>query len=320
MSFQSGQELEKIVISYFNSKGIHCTSPKVLAKKIKGEPANPELYCYLDHVFTLLKNKHGNPVSFKILKDFEGRAECGGSSGDISINFLNMNNVYEECCISIKKNNIDVKHQRPGNLINQLGIQDPGYKKNWERLLTELYEQYSYAYIFPQLKEEDKKRVYWKINDYVGGYLKQFASSVSDQSRYLRFLTGGDTRYVLVHKTKSKNNENNNFLLFYVLAEIAPDAKICNVDIKDDIYLTLTNGFVIKMRLHNDDRAFNPNMKIKYATTILDYNKKCMECFRINKNGIIPYVETFSQKEIRDIENEKLRRIRKNATIISKLN
>lgn len=308
MSAQSGIKFEFMVQQFLLSANVPCVTHGLLRKGNSTAPS--ECLLVLHHLLTFLRQMYGHPTSFKVFTDAEGQADHGGHSSDICISFTSMD-VKNDVHISLKNNNSDLKAQRVRNLPNQLGLlpdEMVTYKAGLSLLLKDLVDTYRYARIFSELNEYDKLTVYWRINHYVATWIRKFADNNVNHTRYIRFLLGGNTRYILVNKSKT-TEEGEHYMCLYTVPEIKDDVKISRVEeAGESIYVTLSNDFTFRLRLHNDGRLFNEGMLIKYATTLLDLNKRCSPVYKIDKSGISLHVKTFTPKELTAIEQEEARR------------
>ena len=298
MSYQSGIIFETKFHDFLLSKGLICETPELLKTKSKvniKETNNQSLENikkYFDKVFCILQAKHGDAKSFQIHKDSDGEANETNTSSDVSIKFVS----GYVGGISLKHNSVEMKAQRVRSLPKHLGLNDVLTKKyhtELEDLYTISLERYSYAKIFSQLHERDKFTFFRQVNALYAKYIT-YAQQTKDHSRYIQFLMGGNTQYIIQYC--SAKNKNAEHLLLYYRNGITEDITIKEVLLYDNIHITLSNGWVLVLRLHNDDRGFYPNMKIKYSTKLMDM-KVCYEVLRIDVDGIKPWANILTDKE-----------------------
>jgi hypothetical protein len=304
MSAESGKQFEFEVQQYLLLRGVPCLSPDRL---VKGKKSNAAV-CrpLLDKLWSKLCELFGKPVSFAIYKDAQGEAKHGGHSADLHIEFVADSGTGNHCYLSLKNNSLELKAQRLRSLPSQMGENaiERGFKEELDHILEQVCKKYEKARIFAELDEYEKLQVYRSINDCVARHIRRFAKENDDHSRYINFLRGGDTQWILVnHKYRSMS--------FYRLPEFADGTKIAEVDeLGDSIFVVLSNECTFRLRLHNDDRPFNVNMKMKYSTTMVGMNKICAPIYEITFDGISVRQKSFTAKEQDAIKREVERRTR----------
>ena len=306
-SAESGKIFEYRFQQYLLSKGIQCQTPELL---VKSKSIDSVCTTLLDRVFNHFSIL-GKAKSFHIYKDSQGEANNGGHSADIHIEFED-GQIVNHCYISLKHNNKEIKAQRPQNLLSQLGSTRncEEFKKDFQSTLTRVCERFAHVHIFSELNEYDKLQVFRTINQFIALKIREFAKSQDDHSRYLNFLRGGDTQWVLFNKGKT--------MLMYKLPVFDKDVKIAKVDeMGSSLFIILTNGCIFRLRLHNDDRPFNTNMKLKYSTTLIDVMKACTEIYEVSMDGIAKKQQIFTDKERDAILKEQKRRQKMNSQIES---
>jgi hypothetical protein len=172
--------------------------------------------------------------------------------------------------ISLKHNHKAVKHQRPGALMNQLGIKnkeaDKEHKAEIKKIESAFFNNIPEKLsTFEEVKSDDEKH----INDLYRGVCdlsaKQINKHPEKAKEYFEFIVGStDFQKVVITKDQVEVAD-------YSKIE-QPTKMVASISADNYVDLKFDNGFEFKMRLHTASKSFeqNKSLSLKFDTQLHD--------------------------------------------------
>jgi hypothetical protein len=164
--------------------------------------------------------------------------------------------------VSIKHNNMYVKHHKPNKLGLQMklnSVAKESFEKQYATINNAYVKKWSRLTTFSQVPSGEKIQLYKKINELTKFYLLKFRPW-----KYIDFLLDQKTKFVCkfggptgVQLLKKKYLRNKTVDTIKV-----DGSKIC---------IKLVNGISINMRLHTAQSRITPTLCMKYEVTLKDY-------------------------------------------------
>lgn len=195
---------------------------------------------------------------FQLQKDTAGSSSCANpTTSDIIIG----NNIH----ISIKNNNLSIKHQKA----NKLGLQmkmDEEDRKDFERDYSQINDDFFMKWSdrdsFSNVTLIEKMEMYNKINALTMFYLTKV-----DPYQYLLFILDLATPHYILKCNVRKNT------IAILKSNITPEvlsskSSSLTMHVKGTILYICMDEYTIKMRLHNCTSKITKTLGIKYDTTL----------------------------------------------------
>jgi hypothetical protein len=203
--------------------------------------------------------------SFQFIHDHDGKK---GISSDVTF-FIKGKRIG----ISLKKDNSSLKAQRPGALYKQMGVDESinsmEYKNTYKSIINMIYDSFikdlkDKEHVFNQVDTKLRLNSMYRINELYYQHLS--TSSIDEKYEFLKFIIG-DSDYMI------KWNSKKDLLQIYNIQTVFQDKSIENITMRDNyIYIYITNGMKLSLRLHTAMSKITKNLSFKYDTILENYN------------------------------------------------
>lgn len=206
-----------------------------------------------------------NIAFFEVVDDHLGRV---GISSDVYL--------YLECGekvgISLKRNNVSIKSQRPGGIGKQMNFtkeEKKLYKKEYHNLCLDIRQKHLIDKIsYNELNFKNKNDMLFKVNSLYFTWIK--SSSEENKRFFIKFLLG-DADYII--KLDKLDNVN------MYKTRIDQTSIISHLYVKNHLlFIKLNDGINLKLRLHTASLKISKTLSFKYDTTICNFDSFAKEC------------------------------------------
>lgn len=261
---QSSPRLDKMQMQTQTQTQIHSMSHRVCLA--------------LDYVIAAYKEQHGLKRLPPGGRQFALQSDNAGSSvaaqpttGDVII----ANNLH----ISIKHNNLSLKHQKANKLALQLQLvpaKKASFESSFTHISAEFYKRWKSRGTFAKITFEERMELYDRINRLTVEYLN--GATKAEFARYISFILSGEACNKSVKSVKTnkssyilncdtKGNRVSVLSTCKALEATSKDKKP-TIEIRGTfIYITIGKT-IIKMRLHTCTSRITPCIGLKYDTRL----------------------------------------------------
>jgi hypothetical protein len=232
-------------------------------------PMSHRVCLALDYVIAAYKEQHGLKRLPPGGRQFALQSDNAGSSvaaqpttGDVII----ANNLH----ISIKHNNLSLKHQKANKLALQLQLvpaKKASFESSFTHISAEFYKRWKSRGTFAKITFEERMELYDRINRLTVEYLQ--GATKAEFARYISFILSGEacnkSSYIL--NCDTKGNRVSVLSTCKALEATSKDKKP-TIEIRGTfIYITIGKT-IIKMRLHTCTSRITPCIGLKYDTRL----------------------------------------------------
>jgi hypothetical protein len=257
-SKKNGDLFEYMFCAALNSRGITCIKGESTVKKWASTFKIDESCVSNIDTFLSGLNKIN---SYELTSHTDGK---NGVSSDVRLNMEEKQSVG----ISLKKNNISIKAQRPSSLHKQMGLQiSDQYKMNYKTLESQVWNEIKNKTRYNEIEPGKKSEILKRFNDLYYNRIKN--ATYLEQSKFITFLLG-DSDYII------KWEKNGNISVFKTFNEMVLVSIINITKTGNYIFMDLSNGIKLKLRLHTASSCIKKNLSLKYDTTfcnIIEYHE-----------------------------------------------
>lgn len=176
--------------------------------------------------------------------------------------------------ISIKHNNLSLKHQKSSNLWSQMRMCESRKKKfmtAYNKIETEWHARWSGYATFSDLPSEAKRELYDDINELT---VKNLLSCPKKDARgYIDFILDlpAENKYIL----KCNVEKNNVQVLQLNIPSVSPTSVVKEGNF---VIIHLEGGLSIRMRLHSCKTNVTRTLGLKYDTQLKGGGVECIAC------------------------------------------
>lgn len=218
-------------------------------------------YQKLDDVFDSLGVTSARFPTYYINPDNQGDSRGGGQTADIVLPSTTTSPIK----LSIKNNNVFIKHQRPNKLHMQLGLdaEDAAafqgqYKEINDRYYQKWHQQSGYR-LFNQIPTEEKFALYQEINDLTISWMLK---DLDKLRRYVFFVLDVDPDKYILKWDPGRTD-------FSVISGIKTSLdEPPSITTRDGSFIEIrTHDLLVKLRMHNARSRITPTLSLKYNTT-----------------------------------------------------
>ena len=190
--------------------------------------------------------------------------DSSGKKGDVTdVRITDING--KTINLSIKNNHKAVKHQRPGSLIQQIGIlknseEDIIYREKLNDIYRDFHNEIEKLKPVPSLFNEVEDLKYPKIYNPVCSLVSQTINKFKDSSilsnHYQKFLIGNTDFYKIIVEKESVD------IIKY--CNIPSSSRMSSTFSKNYVFLDFHNGIKMIMRLHTASSRITKNISLKF--------------------------------------------------------
>ncbi|WML92534.1 HaeIII family restriction endonuclease (plasmid) [Thiothrix lacustris] len=201
------------------------------------------------------ENKINGSSNIKIFRLNDNAAK----KGDVTdIRIANEHSSYN---ISLKHNHDAVKHQRPGGLYQQLGVDDKERKATYKMNIKDIERSFKENAIklntnlFSEVKDSDISIINKMYSDMCDLVIIELNNLLYEAAHFFRFLIGNiDFDKIIV---------TENEIRIMDFSSISSPSSLRAEKLNNSyIKLIFDNGFIFNMRLHTASKTFNNNKSI----------------------------------------------------------
>lgn len=260
----NGYSLEYSIIAIFNILELNNDNKKIssLKKQFNKLELNEKML-FLNKGLKIINyfiNTFDDIIDIKFSSPNDGK---NNSSADLFIILKN-----KTIPISLKNNNISIKHQRPNKFYSHCRLDKTHeialiYINKYNEINNKLYLKYKKYKLFSNIK--NKEIIYYPFILLIKNFIKYYYKYLNFDN-LLNFIFGENNNIII---TSLKNN-----ILIYKFNKIE---KICKIKIYEIKYNSLQIDFLsknkkytIKMRIHNASSKITNKLSLKLDTTYLN--------------------------------------------------
>lgn len=249
MSRKSGDEFEYLITRYLIETYDYSFFDKYSETKYNKWS---NLFEYIEPNFPLFLDEFASYDKIKLCKDSDG---CIGNSSDIELH-----NEVEWVSISLKNNNLSIKHPRCSSMQNHISNKYKGvYAAKYKRINDTYYQLALKTNLskFSDFSDEDKNNLYTQINNLL---IETCKKSILTCKLIAKFCIGTTHTHQIIIK-----NQNNAITCMKYKPMIFDRAIIKNISY--NTFILVVSNIALKFRIHTASSRITPTLSLKYDVT-----------------------------------------------------